>query len=50
MEAKQVLLNLTKTMEEFNAGSLSTDYLVEIDGKTDSVYIRIARVEDDGEF
>lgn len=50
MEAKQVIINLTKTMEEFNAGSLSTDYLVEIDGKTYCVYIRIARVEDGDEF
>lgn len=50
MEAKQVLLNLTKTMEEFNAGSLSTDYLVEIDGKTYSIYIKIERVEDGDEF
>lgn len=50
MEAKQVILNLTKTMEQFNADSMSTYYNAEIDGKTYSVDIRIARVEDDDEF
>lgn len=50
MEAKQVILNLTKTMEQLNADSLSTDYNVEIDGKTWSIYIQIARVKDGDEF
>lgn len=50
MEAKQVILNLTKTMEQFNADSMFTDYNVEIDGKTYSVCIQIARVEDGDEF
>lgn len=50
MEIKQVILNLTKTMEQFNADSMSTDYNVDIDGKTYSVYIQIARVKDGDEF
>lgn len=50
MEAKQVTLNLIKTMEQFNADSMSTDYNVEINGKTYSIYIKIARVKDDDEF
>lgn len=50
MEAKQVTLNLIKTMEQFNADSMSTDYNVEFDGKTYSVYIKIARVEDGDKF
>lgn len=50
MEAKQVILNLTKTMEQFDTGSMSTDYTVKIDGKTYSVYIQIARVKDGDEF
>lgn len=50
MEAKQVILNLTKTMEQLNAGSLSINYYVEIDGKTYSVYIQIERVKNGDEF
>lgn len=50
MGAKQVILNLIKTMEQLNADSLSTDYNVEIDGKTWSVYIQIERVKDGDEF
>lgn len=47
MEAKQVILNLIKTMEQLNADSLSTDYNVEIDGKA---CIQIERVKDGDEF
>ncbi|MBO7735660.1 MAG: hypothetical protein J6S67_24045 [Methanobrevibacter sp.] len=50
MEANQVTLNLIKTMEQFNADSMSTDYNVEVDGKTYRVYIKIERVKDDDEF
>lgn len=50
MEAKQVTLNLIKTMEQFNADSMSTDYNIEVDGKTYSIYIKIARVDDGDEF
>lgn len=50
MEAKQVTLNLIKTMEQFNADSMSTNYKIEVDGKTYSVYIKIARVKDGDEF
>lgn len=50
MEAKQTILNQIETMEQFNADSMSADFNVEVDGKTYSVYIQIARVEDGNEF
>lgn len=50
MEIKQVILNQINLMKQINAGAVSTNFEMEIDGERFDIYLSITRREPDDDI